>query len=286
MCHNSRLKPEVVRALENGLMRSSGHAPKSAYLVAIGMLLALHNSGCQQEQLADHVQVEAASGALGIQLNCGGLEIDSVNYSIQKAGLPYRAGTFDVAGPGTNFSAVIALLDPADDYTIALDAMATNTSQIRAASAPCSGSGAFGIQIGETTAVAVTLHCPVEQDDGNLVHERQCPGVDAVRALPAEAPIGKCVFLEAVADAIAAKARSATYHWLASSGGALQDVVGPHANFLCTALGLATISVELHDDDDPLCSQRFPLYVACRGAGNPHSALAAAAGGSASAPHK
>jgi hypothetical protein len=268
-------------------MRSSGHGPKTACLIAIGAWFALHQSGCQsgcqEEQVADQVQVEAASGALGIQLNCGGLEIDSVNYSIQKAGMPYRAGTFDVAGPGTNFSAVIALLDPSDDYTIALDALATSTSKAHAAGAPCSGSGAFGIQIGETTAVAVTLHCPVEQDDGNLVHDRQCPGVDAVRALPAEAPIGKCVYLEAVADAIAARARSATYHWLASAGD-LQDVAGPHASFLCTALGLATISIELHDDDDPLCAQRFPLYVSCRGAGSPHGAAATAAGGTASPP--
>jgi hypothetical protein len=270
-------------------MRTPGNNRKRAYLVVIGAWLALQGSGCQEQQPTDEVHVGVASGALGIQLNCGGLEIDAVNYAIHKAGMPYRAGTFAVAGPGTNFSAVVGQLDPSEDYTIALDAMATSTGKVRTTGAPCSGSGAFGIQIGETTAVAVTLRCPVEEDDGNVVHDRKCPGVDAVRALPAEAPIGKCVFLEAVEDAIAkAASHRASYHWLAS-GGDLQDIKDRHAGFLCTALGLATISVELHDDDDPLCSQRFPLYVACRGAGSPHphpSAFTAAAGSSASPPRK
>lgn len=262
-------------------MSRHGNSRQQNCRVVVSAWLALSGANCTQEQPSDDVRVGVTSGALGIQLNCGGLKIDNVNYAIQKAGAAYRAGTFAVPGPGDNFSALVGQLDPGDDYTITLDALATSTGAVRKLAAPCTGSSGFGIQVGETTGVAVTLHCDVgPQDDGNLVHERQCPGVDTLRALPAEAPIGKCVVLEAVADAIAKRASALAYHW-AAHGGALQDILGARAGFVCNTPGIATISVELHDDD-PVCAQRFPLYVTCRGAGK-SSASAAGSGGAGTA---
>jgi hypothetical protein len=265
-------------------MSRHGNSRQQSCTVVVSAWLALSGTSCTQEQPSDYVQVGVTHGALGVQLNCGGLKIDNVNYAIQKAGVAYRAGTFAVPGPGDNFSALVGQLDPGDDYTIMLDALATSIGAVRKVGAPCTGSAGFGIQVGETTGVAVTLHCDVgPQDDGNLVHERQCPGVDTLRALPAEAPIGKCVVLEAVADAIAKRVSALAYHWDAH-GGALQDIAGERCGFVCSTPGIATISVELHDED-ALCAQRFPLYVTCRGPGTTRakSTSSAAAAGSGAA---
>jgi hypothetical protein len=269
-------------------MRSPGNSRQRTWTVAISACLALIGSSCI-EQTTEDARVSVTSGALGVQLNCGGLEIDTIGWAITRAGSPYRSGTFAVEGPGDNFSALITLLDPADDYTITLDAIATSTSVVRPSSTPCNGTADFAVQLGETTAVAVTLRCQ-DDSDGNRAHGLQCPGVDTIRALPGEAPLGKCVVLEAVADAIAKRAGSLSYRW-AANGGILQDIVGPHAGFLCHDPGVATISVELHDSD-PLCAARFPLYVTCRGAAERHKATSsggsdgAAGSGIVSVPHK
>jgi ribosomal protein L40E len=239
----------------------------NARVAVLYVCLAL--AGCLPEPIAPAPAIEATpqgpvrvgsrTGALEIRFNGSDVDVDEVSYQVTREGAPVKEGSFDVAGPYTSFSGLVSQLEPYDRYDIALAGQSSTPGTTQRVS--CNGGGRFAIAVEETTALSIRMQCGAPAPADPDACER-CPGIDAVRATPRDAPLGTCIKLRADVNVADTGDAPLEFTWEASSG-RLTKMVGNTAEFECTEIGVATIMVSVSDADSECEPDTVPLYVTC-----------------------
>lgn len=261
------------------------------------MLLAIAtcciSAACQRHDSESESEppVSELRSSLKLLIQLGDSMISELAYLVTRHGQVVRSGTFLAEGSGTSFNALIGALETADQYILTLSGTATN----RQTGAPqtCSAIAAFGIDTGITTVLGVLVRCKDQlRSPGPTAGERalpnapgdssasvpaassttagriECARIDAVRAVPGEAPVGKSVVLKSDVGLSEDASTAPVYRWSADSG-VVADQGSGRANFTCTQAGVATIVLTL-SDGRPLCSDEHVfVYVTCFGVGSP-----------------
>lgn len=213
-------------------------------------------SACTEESAPD---VDATTGALGLQCKPGEIEVGEVGYTITRGGASYRTGKFAIDEKKKGFSAVIGPLPAGDDYVIALEARALRTQS--GESSECSGETGFSVAPKQTTAVAITLRCGGLKQRGP--DDNQCPRIDSVRAVPCELPVGSIVTLRGDAHDRDRKLSPLHFQWTAREG-MLTDATQSRASYMCTAPGRSAITLKISDGDDTCPEESVTVFVNCR----------------------
>jgi hypothetical protein len=270
------------------LVKARGDGPVSSRgpWIAIVVSIWFASSGClSPDSSMPPTPVPAASvGAVKLQLNLAGANVLEISYTLLRAGSVDRTGTFIVDGMIGDFNAVIGALPPSDHYAITFRGESRHATA--GVTTPCSGAATFGVTPGQTTLLGVRIRCQdvVETgtndaggsgaaggaadsgssggSGGSVSPTQQCPSINAVRAVPNEAPVGKTVVLKSdvnVSDHV-------LYAWT-SNVGLITDASAPKASFLCTEVGVATVTLKVWDDDAGCLGESVFVYVTCRDPG-------------------
>jgi hypothetical protein len=231
------------------------------------------------------------SGTLNIQIPFDAISVTEVSYTVTRSGKAERQGKFIVDGEAY-LRALVGGLASGSDLIVTLRADARWRATGLGTS--CVALNAFTIFPGQTTALAIVLSCDagVASDAGPVgaaVGSNVCPVIQAIHAIPAEAPVGSEVVVKAdVIDADEGPERL-HYAWSADYG-AFTDATSSSAVFRCTEPGDATLSLAASDGDPKCPNQAVPVYVTCldtqgaQATAGHGSGSASAASGAVSAP--
>ncbi len=204
-------------------------------------------------------QGEAAVGEVGLNLNVGGVTLNSVNYVISGPSGFSKTGTLEL-GKSTTLSATIGGLPAGTGYSITVTSTATDGSTT------CTGSTTFSVSARTTTAINLHLICKELPRTGTLVVNGSvnvCPTIDGVSAMPSEVVIGNPLALSASAHDSDRGPSPLAYHWSASSG-SFTDASAANPSFTCTVPGSVTLSLSVSDGDaDPNCASSSSVTVNC-----------------------
>jgi hypothetical protein len=223
-----------------------------------------------------------------LQLNLAGANMREIMYTLLRAGTVERTGTFIVDGMIGDFSAVIGAMAPSDHYAITFRGESLHATA--GVTTPCSGAATFGVAAGQTTLLGVRIRCQDvletsandaggsgagggaagssaagsggSSSSGALSPSHACPSINAVRAVPNEAPVGKTVVLKSDVNT----SDHVLYAW-SSNVGLITDASAPKASFLCTEVGVATVTLKVWDDDAGCSGESVFVYVTCRDPG-------------------
>jgi hypothetical protein len=216
-----------------------------------------------QSTLRDTNQT-AVSGTLSVQIPFDAISVSELAYTVTRSGKPERQGRFVVDGE-TYLRALVGGLAPGSDLMVTLrgDARWRATGLTTS----CVAINAFAIFAGQTSALAMMLTCDAAPAGatapaGAAAGGNICPVIQAIHAIPTEAPVGSDVVLKAEVSDLDEGPERLHYAWSADYG-AFTEATSARALFRCTEPGDATISLAA-SDGDPMCpNQGVFVYVTC-----------------------
>ena len=271
------------------------------------MLLAIAtcciSAACQRDDSVSEPPVSEMRSSLKLLIQLGNSMISELGFRVTRRGQLVRSGTFLIDGNQKSFSALVGALQSAEQYVLTLSGMTTNPQS--GAPQTCSAIAAFNMASGVTTVLGVLVRCedqlrapgptagdralpdaasnssagvpaaPGSTSSDTGSSSSDCARIDAVRAVPGEAPIGKSVVLKSDMRLSDDPAVVPKFAWSADTGMVTDEGAG-RSIFTCTETGVATVVLSLRDSR-PLCSEeRVFVYVTCFGVGS--SAQPAGAG--------
>jgi len=215
-------------------------------------------SGCSSAEGPGSAESAEQSGTVGLELQLGaGIAIDSVSYTIVGPNSFSKVGSIDVKN-SQKVSAIISGLPLGKGYSLSLTGNTTD------ASGTCAGSATFDIESATTQPVTVHLTCDIQPKTGAILVNgsvNACPRIDGIDASPAEVAVNGSVTLQANAVDIDHAPSALGYSWSASSG-AISDTAGAAAQFTCTKVGKATITLKAADGDSA-CNSHQTVEITC-----------------------
>lgn len=182
-----------------------------------------------------------------------GIELDTVYYEITGNGFS-KSGDVPVSRSGT-LRIRVGGIPVGEGYLITLRAEG-------AEEVTCEGSEQFDVSRGRTTSAHVTLMCRVPGGKGSVLVTGEfnvCPVIDGVTVLPEETEVGGAIQFAAEASDSDEAPTALSYEWTASSGN-LGDASTPATEFVCTAPGVATVTLTVSDG---ACEESVAVPVTC-----------------------
>jgi phospholipase C len=218
-------------------------------------------SGCAGDRASAPGASTTAAGSLNVALLAGTVQLTTVSYTITGPNGFSKSGSLDVSASAT-LSALIGGLPAGAGYAITLSATGPD------AGTTCGGSATFAITANAVTQVGVTLDCHQPAKTGSVAINgtvNVCPAVQAVSALPASVNVGGTIALSATAVDADGGPSPLTYSWTADHG-TLTGATTASPTFLCTAPGVASVTLTASDGDaTPGCAATSSVSVTCTG---------------------
>jgi phospholipase C len=229
-------------------------------LAALGLGASVGINGCSNSNNNSARTADNNVGSVGLALSLGGgLELDSVNYTVNGPSGFTKTGSFDVSHSST-VSGVIGGLPAGMGYSITVTGTTTDGSTT------CLGSGTFSVVAGQTAMVTVAIDCHQAARTGSVLVNgtiNVCPTIDGVSASPAEVFIGHSLSVAVTAHDSDAGPSALSYHWAAGTG-SFGDPTLASTTFTCAVPGPVTLTVTVSDGDaSPGCPAQLAVQVTC-----------------------
>jgi arylsulfatase A-like enzyme len=206
-------------------------------LVASGPL-----AGCSREP-SNHGADEPV-GSVGLNLTAaGGVTLNSVTYTIAGNGFS-KAGAIDTSGSPT-ISGTIGGIPAGKGYTITLTATSVEGDTT------FTGSATFDVSAGGTTSVTLHLNGSGKTGNGSVAVNGTLnvnPRIDEVTVTPQTVFVGASIKLLAVGSDPDAGPSPLSYYW-STTGGVIDNPIGPNATLTSATPGTFTITLTLSDGD-------------------------------------
>ena len=231
----------------------------SVLVASLALGTSFASSACSSADEASGARDSERAGEVGLELNVGGVTLNSAAYVITGPSAYTKSGTLEL-GNSNGLSAVIGGIPVAHGYAITISATSVDGTTT------CNGSASFNVTAHTTTQVSVSLSCHQAPRTGSVAINgviNVCPAIDGVSANPTEVTVGHSVSLVAVAHDADGAPSALAYHWSASSG-TFNDVASPSPLFTCTAPGTATLTVSASDGDPAAsCADSSSVQITC-----------------------
>ena len=258
-----------------GLVASLGKVPLLWLLLAASGPLG----ACVRQPSSSGGDVET-TGSIGIALAAAsGVTLNAVSYTISGNGFT-KTGTIDTSGSPT-VNGTIGGIPAGKGYTITLTATSVEGGT------SFTGSATFDVTVGATTSVTVHLNGSDKTGNGSVAVTGTInvnPRIDEVTVTPQTVFVGSAIKLSAVGTDPDSSPQPLSYYW-ATTGGVIDNPVGPSATLTSATPGTFTVTLTLSDGDATDTATTTVTFVrppADGGAGNG----AAGDGGVASGPSK
>jgi hypothetical protein len=174
----------------------------------------------------------------------GGATISTVHYSIVGGGLLF-SGTIDVSDPQTTVATVFVGSVPAGDYTVTMNATASD-------GASCSGSMPITVVPNETAIADIVIACTRGSTTGQVAVNgtfETCPGITGVSASSLQATQGSDISIGVAATDL--DGDTLAYSWSTTPGtssiGTLVLANTSSPLFHCVGVGTTQLSVAVSD---------------------------------------
>lgn len=209
-------------------------------LLALGAAAVVN--GCSSEPLSGE-GVEN-TGSLGLALQVGpGVTVNAVTYSITGNGFS-KTGSIDVSGAST-ISGTIGGIPAGNGYTLTLTATSADGGTT------FTGSATFNVTAGKTTAVTIRLKGTATTGNGSVTVNgtlNVAPVIDELTVTPLNLNVGSSVTLNGVAKDADSAPSPLSYYW-STTGGVIDNPVGPNAKLTSTTPGTFTVKLTVSDGD-------------------------------------
>jgi arylsulfatase B len=226
-----------------------GHG-RSGWVARLGrvplVLLALATSaplgGCSRGP-SSHSDVEPV-GLISLSLTAApGVTLNSVTYTITGNSFT-KTGAIDTSGSPT-ISGTIGGIPAGTGYTITL------TAESVEGHTTFNGSASFDVTAGATTSVTVHLNGSGKTGNGSVAVTGTInlnPRLDEVTVTPQAVLVGGSIRLSAVGTDPDAWPSPLSYYW-STTGGVIDNPIGPNATLTSATPGTFTINLTLSDGD-------------------------------------
>jgi arylsulfatase B len=222
-----------------GLFTGLGKVPLVCSLVlGTGALFV----GCSSDPLVNGGDEEV--GSLGVNLDVAdGVTLNSVTYTITGDGFS-KTGSIDVSGAPV-ISGTIGGIPAGNGYTITLTATSADGKTT------FSGSATFNVTAGGKTSVTIHLRGAGTKGNGSVVVNGTInvgPVIDELTVTPQTVYVGSTITLTAVGSDADEGPSPLSYYW-STTGGVIDDPIGPDATLTSDTPGTFTITLTLSDGD-------------------------------------
>ena len=235
----------------SGLVTGLGKVPLVC-LLALGVGAALN--GCSSEPL-DSAGVEQ-TGSLGLNLQAApGVTLNTVTYSITGNGFS-KSGSIDVSGT-SSITGTIGGIPSGSGYTITLTATSAEGS------ASFTGSAKFNVVAGQTTSVTIHLKGTTTSGNGSVTVNGTLnvgPVIDELTITPLEVNVGSKITLTGVAKDADQGPAALTYYW-STTGGVIDNPIGPSATLTSTTPGTFTVKLTVSDGEITTTASSLVTFV-------------------------
>ncbi len=225
-------------------------------VAALGVAVGCSSS---QEPTGSGSVNPTTAGSISLALDAGGVQFDTVAYSITGPHSFTKTGNIDVSKSGS-ISATIGPIPAGTGFEITLTTTSSDGTEA------CSGSATFNVTAHQVTSVSVHLTCHQGTRNGSVLVNgtlNVCPVIDAIAANPTEVLVGGAVGLNASAEDADSGPSPLSYQWTASSG-VLSNASIATPRFTCTTPGPATLTVSVSDGDPAAgCADTQSVTVNC-----------------------
>jgi len=249
----------------SGLVTRFGTVPLVC-LLALGVSASF--IACSSEPLSNGG--EEQSGSVGLNLDVApGVNVDLVEYSISGNGFS-KSGAIDVSGAQT-ISGTIGGIPAGKGYTITLTAKSADNGE------SFTGSAGFDVVAGKTSAVTIHLKGTTTSGNGSVSVNGTFnvgPVIDELTVTPLNVKIGSKITLTGVAKDADAGPSPLSYYW-STTGGVIDNPIGPTAKLTSTTPGTFTVKLTVSDGEISTSSSATVTFI------DP-----AATGGGGSGPNK
>ncbi len=222
-----------------GLLTRLGKVPL-VWLLALGASAPL--DGCSSEHSGSS-DVEN-TGSLGLSLQVGpGVTLNAVTYAITGNGIS-KSGTIDVSGTST-ISGTIGGIPAGTGYTLTLTAKSTDGATT------FTGSATFDVTAGKTTAVTIHLKGTATTGNGSVTVNgtlNVAPVIDELTVTPLTVSVGSIITLTGVAKDADSGPSPLSYYW-STTGGVIDNPIGPNAKLSSTAPGTFAVKLTVSDGE-------------------------------------
>src|SRR4051812_46742738 len=254
----------------SGLVARLGNVP----LICLALAASGPLGGCSREP-SSHSDVETA-GTIGLTLAAApGVTLNAVTYTITGNGFT-KSGAIDTSGSPT-ISGTIGGIPTGKGYTITLTATSADGNTT------FTGSASFDVTAGATTSVTIHLNGSSKTGNGSVSVNGTInlnPRIDDVTVTPQTVFVGGSIKLSAVGSDPDAGPSPLSYYW-STTGGVIDNPIGPNATLTSATPGTFTIHLVLSDGDATDTAATTVTFVrpAAGGAGGGGDGGAAGAGG-------
>jgi len=236
---------------KSGLVTRFGQLPVVC-LLALGVSAAF--IGCASEPLGHGG--EESSGSIGLNLDVApGVNVDLVEYSITGNGFT-KTGAIDVSG-AESISGTIGGIPAGKGYTITLTAKSADNGE------SFTGSAGFDVVAGKTSAVSVHLKGTTTSGNGSVSVSGTFnvgPVIDELTVTPQKVKIGSKITLTGVAQDADAGPSPLSYYW-STTGGVIDNPIGPTAKLTSTTPGTFTVQLTVSDGEITTASSTTVTFV-------------------------
>ena len=198
--------------------------------------------GCSSEPLSNGG--EEQSGSLGLNLDVApGVTVNAVTYSITGNGFN-KSGAIDVSG-ATTISGTIGGIPAGKGYKITLTATSAEGS------ATFTGSANFDVTAGKTTSVTIHLKGTTTSGNGSVSVNGTFnvgPVITELTVTPLTVKVGSKVTLTGVANDADQGPSPLSYYW-STTGGVIDNPIGPNAKLTSTTPGTFTVKLTVSDGE-------------------------------------
>ena len=200
---------------------------------------------------------EEQSGSLGLNLDVApGVTLDAVAYTISGNGFS-KSGTIDSSGAPT-ISGTIGGIPAGKGYAITLSARTVESGTI------FSGSARFDVAAGGTTSVTVHLKGSGSTGNGSVTVNGTLnvgPVIDELTVTPLNVFVGKSIALRGVAQDLDQRPSALSYYW-STTGGTIDDPIGPNATLTSATPGTFTVKLTVSDGEITATASTTVTFVA------------------------
>ena len=211
-------------------------------LIVLALAASGPLAGCGRDK-GGAGEVEAA-GSVSFSLTAApGVTLSSVAYTVTGNGFT-KTGAIDTSGAPT-IGGTIGGIPAGKGYVITLTAASVEGG------ATFTGSATFDVTAGATTSVTVHLNGGGKTGNGSVVVNgtiNVSPRLDEVTVTPQTVFVGSSIKLAAVGSDPDAGPSPLTYYW-STTGGVIDNPIGPSATLTSATPGTFTITVTVSDGD-------------------------------------